>query len=440
MPKADPKILLQAFGLPPEKAVAFFEAKGYKITFDWHEMRDSAHAKTFTVAKAMTLDILQDFNGMCRKALSEGITLKKFQDELEPRLRAKGWWGKKEVVAPDGETRTVQLGSPWRLRTIYQTNLQTAYMAGRYKSMMASVRTRPFWQYIAVMDAKTRPEHRELHGKIFRFDDPFWNHFYPPNGFNCRCRVSNLSEREIERDGLKVSSSEGLLTERDEVDRETGRPYQTVSYKDPDSQRALGIQPDEGWNYNPGKAAAQLDEIAAEKARQAEPELRNRFQDEMAESAEARQQAFKSWAKEVIERGQERGETVPVGWLDSDVTEFMREKKGVEPETVVITMNDHGVLHSRRPQKQGRPLSDDEFMQIPTILANPTQIFFDDQDVHGLPSLLYVVNSGELEIKVVVRVNFKRKGKVFNMFITTGKVEAEDLLHPRYVLIKAKKK
>ena len=68
-----------------------------------------------------------------QEALDEGKTGRWFEKELTPLLQKKGWWGKKETVDPEtGEIERVQLGSPWRLQTIYRTNLQTAYMAGRY--------------------------------------------------------------------------------------------------------------------------------------------------------------------------------------------------------------------------------------------------------------------------------------------------------------------
>ena len=36
-----------AIGLPPERAIAYFQAKGYEITFDWHELLADAQAKSF---------------------------------------------------------------------------------------------------------------------------------------------------------------------------------------------------------------------------------------------------------------------------------------------------------------------------------------------------------------------------------------------------------
>ena len=32
---------------------------------------------------------------------------------------------------------------------------------------------------LTLLDSKTRPEHAQLHGLIFRYDDPFWPLFHP---------------------------------------------------------------------------------------------------------------------------------------------------------------------------------------------------------------------------------------------------------------------
>ena len=158
-----------AIGLPPERAIAYFKAKGYAITFDWHELQAEAQARAFTVAKCTKLDILTDIRNAVQKALDEGQTQRQFAKELTPTLQAKGWWGRQEVVDPrTGEVRRAQLGSPWRLRTIYETNLATAYAAGRYQEQLENAEDQPYWMYVAVMDARTRPAHAALSGRTFR--------------------------------------------------------------------------------------------------------------------------------------------------------------------------------------------------------------------------------------------------------------------------------
>lgn len=244
--------LAYAIGLPPEKAIEYFQKKGYRLTWDWWELWQEAHAKAFTVAKVMRMDILQDIRSMLEKALKEGITLQQFRKELEPRLKAKGWWGYKFVSYPDGRTEKILEGSPWRIKTIFRTNMQTAYMAGRYKAMMENIDSRPYWQYVAVLDRRTRPSHRALHGKVFRFDDPFWQTHYPPNGFNCRCRVRALSQKDVETKGYQVEK--GYITwEYAVISKKTGEMRPVAVYHDPRTGMKIPTEP--GWSYNPGRAS-----------------------------------------------------------------------------------------------------------------------------------------------------------------------------------------
>ena len=120
------------------------------------------------------MDILQDIRDAMTKAMDSGMSFKSFQKEIEPILRAKGWWGKQVVNG-----KMVQLGSPWRMKTIYQTNMQSAMNAGRYKAQLDNADNRPFLMYVAVMDSKTRPEHAALHGTIKPVDSPWWKVYYP---------------------------------------------------------------------------------------------------------------------------------------------------------------------------------------------------------------------------------------------------------------------
>jgi SPP1 gp7 family putative phage head morphogenesis protein len=214
------------FDKKPEEIINWFKSKSFAISYNWQDVWQEAHARSFTVAKAMKLDILQDCKDMVVKAFDEGLTREEFVKQLMPNLRAKGWWGRQDVVNPKtGKTENVQLGSPYRLRTIYDVNTQTAYMSGRYKSQMENVADRPYWQYITIRDTKVRPAHKALEGKVFRYDDPFWKKAYPPNGWRCRCRVRALSEEELKAEGLKV---------------EDGSKYLAL------------LKIDEGWDYNPG--------------------------------------------------------------------------------------------------------------------------------------------------------------------------------------------
>ncbi len=255
--------LSAAFGLPPEEAIAFFKAKGYAITWDWHESWKEVNDIAFTVAKVARADVLQDLRSGVQAALERGETERWFADRVTPVLKAKGWWGKKIVVGADGEAEVVQEGSPRRLQTIFRTNVQTAYAAGRWQRFLANAGERPYLQYVAVMDGRTRPGHARLNGKVFRIDDPIWQVIAPPNGFNCRCAVRALSESDLARLGLRVEKAARIETRRVDsapfINKRTGELdparliQRGVSIPDPAwPGKRLTLWADSGWDYNPG--------------------------------------------------------------------------------------------------------------------------------------------------------------------------------------------
>lgn len=260
----NPADLKAIFGLEPEQAVAYLKSKGYAITWNWQEMLDQAHDQAFTVAKAMRLDLLSDIRGALETALQDGQTLKQFITALQPTLESQGWWGQQVIVGSDGVGELVQLGSPRRLKTIYQTNLQSAYMAGRKAAMEETTETHPYWMYVAILDGKTRPSHRALNGQVFRHDDPIWSSIFPPNGFNCRCRVVALTEAAVKRRGLRIVSSEGrMFTETIEtgVNKRTGeiRTAEVTGLRTSDAAgKPVTFRTDPGFNHAPGAGLAEM--------------------------------------------------------------------------------------------------------------------------------------------------------------------------------------
>src|SRR5690606_6618089 len=176
--------------------------------------------------------------------------------------QAKGWWGRKAMTDPlTGKTIIAQLGSPGRLQTIFRTNMQTAYAAGAWAQIEEQAELAPFLLYDAVDDHRTRPEHAAWDGQVHPVGSPFWRAHYPPNGWNCRCGVIQLSQDDLDAMGLAVSPQVPQATYRWTNPR-TGET----------SKIAAGVDP--GWNYNPGQAYLQnLMATAISKARALPPQL-----------------------------------------------------------------------------------------------------------------------------------------------------------------------
>jgi SPP1 gp7 family putative phage head morphogenesis protein len=198
MSTLDTADLKAIFRLPPADAIAYLKAKGFAVTWDFQEMLDAVHQRAFTVAGILKVDALEAIRESLVRAMEEGMPYKAWVKTIVPELEKRGLLGRHKLVNPEtGELKTL---TPWRLRTIYQTNLQSAFMAGRYAQMQAATESHPYWQYVAIMDSRTRPAHAALNGRTFRHDDPVWSAgFFPPLGYNCRCRARPMSEAAVKR-------------------------------------------------------------------------------------------------------------------------------------------------------------------------------------------------------------------------------------------------
>lgn len=199
--------------LPPEEAIAYFRQKGYAVGFDYRDVWQAQHQAAFTVAKAMQLDLLQDIRAEVDRALAEGTTLQDFQKRLIPTLQQKGWWGRQTRQDPlTGEVRDVQLGSPRRLKVIYDTNLRTAHSEGQWERIQARKASFPYLQYDGGNSENPRLQHKAWDGLVLLVDDPFWQSHMPVKEWGCKCRVIPMTAGQLQRRGLEVDESPRVPT------------------------------------------------------------------------------------------------------------------------------------------------------------------------------------------------------------------------------------
>ena len=226
-------------GAVPRFAVDFIKSKRLHPEFG-SDVASEEHALAFMAAKAVEIDVLADIRDAAVRSLEEGGTLRQFQAELTPKLQALGWWGEKEVEDPaTGEKRIAQLGSPYRLRTIYESNLRSARSAGQWDRAARNSATHPYAVYELGPSADHRPEHQAWAGTILPVDDPWWHSHWPPNGWGCKCRVRVISEAEARR--------LGGVTPRPEFHPESWTDPRTGVAREIDR----GLDPE--WSGNPGR-------------------------------------------------------------------------------------------------------------------------------------------------------------------------------------------
>jgi len=229
---------------PPAQAVAYFEDQvvGGRLSFDWRDMRREEHLTAFVVAKMATADLLADVHGGLRAALKDGKSGVQFAREITPLLQAKGWWGKALQVDPvTGVQELVELGSPARLRTIFDVNMRMAHAVGRWDRFSQNAATRPILTYHHTRQERPRLEHVAWDLISLPINHTFWITHFCPNGWGCKCFVTS------ERAGAAVTSE----TELERMGVYDTRP---VKNRRTGEIREVPVGIDAGFDYNVGMA------------------------------------------------------------------------------------------------------------------------------------------------------------------------------------------
>ncbi|MEG8267171.1 phage head morphogenesis protein [Acinetobacter baumannii] len=307
---------------------------------------DNAHSRAFTVAKVARMDLLQDIRQSLISAMQQGQTLEQWKASITPVLQDKGWWGKKTVINPEGREQEVQLGSPRRLRTIYDTNMQSAFAAGRYKAMLAGAETRPFWEWRHITINNPRKQHVALNGRLFRFDDPFWNVAYPPSEWGCKCRVIARSAREVEsKEILSGEGNESDIYERVGVDRNTGADVivKRTQFNIPTKDGKLTFAPAAGFNGSPASSYL-LNDVMINRATNLMGEARGLIQSQKLMTNHNLTKVNESFVNHALMLSKSQKQFSPIGVLQYDSVKFLTAA-GQSFESKMIWLSDEVLVN-----------------------------------------------------------------------------------------------
>ena len=329
-----------AFSLKPEAAVKYFEGLGYHIPPDWDVKWNEAQTKARMIAGIHRQDIVGEFHAAMYEAAKSGKSFEAWRDEVQGRLKAHDWHLLKDGDIVDGDTGEV-LGrgiTKHRMETIFRTQMQSAYMAGHWQAFEEGRDDAPWLQYSAILDSRTRQSHAAAHGAVYHIDDPFWDYFYPPNGFNCRCTVRALSDSDLKRRNLLPQKAQ--LEDTEVVVNRKGDTRPAKAVKLPDGRR---FYTDAGFQHNVGKShLANLGQLQMQRAVELPPKLASvsiqtalKQPDLMrAVSQQAAQMVRRVDAEKVA-----RGKTLYVGALALPVLDALATRK-IYPQSAVIAISD----------------------------------------------------------------------------------------------------
>lgn len=229
----------EAWNRPFQEQSEFFRRKLALPSKNWDDLLRDQHDAGFIVAGAMKADLLADLKAAVQKAIDEGGGIAAFRKDFDQIVKNRGWegWTGSESKA----------GISWRTRVIYKTNLRTSFSAGRYAQMTDPdvLKARPYWRYVHRSTENPRLVHKAWNGIVLPAQDPWFDARWPPNGFGCDCKVESIDERELGRIGGLTSRTRLDNGERLHLVRSTGELVKLPN----------GV--DYGWDYTPGKSAAQ---------------------------------------------------------------------------------------------------------------------------------------------------------------------------------------
>lgn len=410
--------LAYAIGLPPEQAIAYFESLDYRISRNAIHAYNAAQARAFTVTGITRMDVLQDVKHGLDRALRDGTTFGTFQNETNDLLRRRGWMrvaGGDQADPASGEI--IANLPPHRMQTIFRTNMQSALMAGKYQQLMEDVEFAPYWQYVAVMDKRTRPSHAALHGRIFRYDDPIWNVAFPPCGFNCRCGVRALRLRDIERRGLEVQTSEGRLEEIEiNVGKQTRR---AMAYIDPISHTRFIADP--GFGRRPVRAQQTLAQVLGQKLTDTAPEIGAQVMHGTPRLVASLAEDYTPWANSILAAAQAQNTYRVVAVMTPEIVTALQRRQ-LTPDSAAIRLRDTELLHLVRDAG----LTHAQVLSLPGLINGARAVLWDKQD----HTLIYVLGAGaQSGEQSIVRVSA-------NSIQTADTMQTETLKNARYELIK----
>jgi len=441
-----------AWKMEPKNAIEFFKQKQVKAVltakeaqkrpkdvfghWDWTDTMREQHDRVFVVSKATSIALVKDIKKSIQAAIKNGTSYQDFANDIIPTLKKRGWWGDVNAVNPEtGELKPIVVDQR-RLRTIYGTNMKTAYDAGKYKEMMEEADIAPYWRFVAIPKGPLNPHPREshaaLHNMVLRYDDPFWEVFFGHKGWNCHCSTKSYTKQGIKKlygkpadEVVQKSKPENFVSKTETIQ---GKQITTRGYKVGGKE----IYPDAGWDYAPGAYSYRhqeylkqtIDMIDDKKTRDAltfqqKQEIQKNFKEMVRVDAP-------------IDAVDRKGSSyVAMGFLDSVQEKFC--KSAYKIDSPIITFDQWRIRHTRRNEKGHVGITTETLENLPSLIDEYTPTYRTGQLEDGLIlfSKPFRYNGKMCRNKLV----FKKDPKYNTMTYTTGLI-VDDSDFKRHTIIK----
>lgn len=392
--------LVKPFGVQFGQAIDYLKGKLPEATMKWDDLAGPVHGKVFAIAGATNTDLVADIQKSLVDALKNGTTITQFRKDFDATVQKYGW--------------TYRGKRGWRTSVIFNNNMRSAHMAGRWEQLQANKARRPFLQYRTAGDARVRPMHRMWNGLIFPIDDAFWQTHYPPNGWGCRCTVRAYGQADLDEGNLQVSEPFQVKT-REVVTRD-GEITDRVP---------VGIDP--GWDHNVGQSWIAPELALGQKIAALPKPLQGLLADKAVSPAYQKVlndnfKAFKTAIKQPV------GQAQIVGFMDSGMINAIAEKlPEVALQTTSVSVLDSKTNHLAGRHKANSPQvwPEDWANNLPEHFRNYQAVLLDKKSGN-----LIVVPQDSFNTmlpKIVLRLNQRTKIGLSATVVSLGAAAAGDL-------------
>lgn len=388
------------FKSPPQDAIRYLEQKFPKASWAYTDLLDNAHDRAFVVAKMVDVDLATTVQRSIIDAMQAGQGYKAWAKDIDKVLAKSGWYDGQINVDSQGNAKKVATGGQHRLETIYRTNVAAAYEAGRQQVIFNDRDDDPFGyvMYSAIMDNRTRPTHKALHGKVMAKSDPAWSSISPPNGYNCRCTLVELTQGQVDRYGYKVTKSEGKLSTQ-VVELPNGKEAQRTLFE---LDNGAVFKTDVGFNHAPKILPMQT---LFDKAILAEPKFASRVVSQALAQPRIKTQVnqeVKTWVQGVDAK-YAKGEFRHVGVIPSVFIEALASEKNFELQTAVITLHDRISLHHLA--REHKTHSQDWVENIVENLTGKYAMYWDTKK--NVPVFIFDMPNSKYRLILLLNENIK---------------------------------
>lgn len=165
--------------LPYAEAVEYLKKRDVIKKVDYNKLSDKMRFRAFTASRINDGKLLEKLNAEMIANVNDGKGLKDFLSMTKTDILDKVGMGPNQG---------------WYWETVYRTNVQTAYNAGR---MMGFEEDKPLaLHFVGIEDARQTDICHSMSNVIRPYDDPIWKKYIPPLHFGCRSTVRAIYDRD----------------------------------------------------------------------------------------------------------------------------------------------------------------------------------------------------------------------------------------------------